>query len=273
MNEPEASVMDVSHGTQLLSTGEAAKLCSVKPDTVLKWIKKGLLEAARTAGGHYRIHRADIEPLRHGRRFGDLTCPPPPRCTPQPLRCWEYMSGGGEVSEECKRCVVYRVRAAWCFQVAGLGRDIGHAKHFCRTSCQDCSYYRRVRGMAAHVLVITSDRVLVQALSRDSGHGVAFQIAGNPYEASAAIEGFHPGFLVLDRDTVGLNEADLMDCLARDPRVPGLKVILAIRQGAAEPRIPPAYRRMVVGVLHKPFGPAKVAEVIESLPVEALAAS
>ncbi len=265
--------MDTRDGTEFLSTGEAAKLCSVKPDTVLKWIKKGLLEAARTVGGHYRIQRSDIEPLMRGRRFGDLTCPPPPKCVPQPLRCWEYMSAGGEVLEECKRCVVYRVRAAWCFQVAGLGRDIGHAKHFCRSTCQDCSYYRRVRGMAAHVLVITSDRVLANVLSRDSEHGVTFQIAGNAYEASAAIESFQPGFVVLDRETAGLNEADLMDCLAKDTRIPGLKVILAVRQGTAEPRIPPFYRRMVVGVLRKPFGPGTVAEVIDSLPVEALAAS
>ena len=38
-----------------LSTGEVARLCSVNPDTVLKWIKKGQLAATRTAGGHYRI--------------------------------------------------------------------------------------------------------------------------------------------------------------------------------------------------------------------------
>ena len=44
-----------------LSTGKAAKALSVTPDTVLKWIKSGKLDARRTAGGHYRIHPGEIE--------------------------------------------------------------------------------------------------------------------------------------------------------------------------------------------------------------------
>jgi excisionase family DNA binding protein len=34
----------------LLSTGRAAELCSVTPDTILKWIKRGRLSGVRTAG-------------------------------------------------------------------------------------------------------------------------------------------------------------------------------------------------------------------------------
>ena len=44
----------------LLTTGKAARLCSVKPDTVLKWIKKGVLPATRTVGGHYRVEEQDL---------------------------------------------------------------------------------------------------------------------------------------------------------------------------------------------------------------------
>ena len=44
----------------LLTTGKAARLCSVKPDTVLKWIKKGVLPATRTIGGHYRVEEQDL---------------------------------------------------------------------------------------------------------------------------------------------------------------------------------------------------------------------
>ena len=50
----------------LLTTGQAAKLCAVTPDTVLKWIKKGRLEATRTAGGHYRVALPDLEPFMAG---------------------------------------------------------------------------------------------------------------------------------------------------------------------------------------------------------------
>ena len=45
----------------MLSTGKVAKLRSVTPDTVLKWIKGGQLPAIRTAGGHYRIARRDLD--------------------------------------------------------------------------------------------------------------------------------------------------------------------------------------------------------------------
>jgi len=35
----------------MVSTGQAAKLCSVTPDTILKWIKNNKIEAVQTAGG------------------------------------------------------------------------------------------------------------------------------------------------------------------------------------------------------------------------------
>ena len=50
-----------------LTAGKAALLCSVKPDTVLKWIKKGRLPAIRTVGGHYRVEERDVlQALAHG---------------------------------------------------------------------------------------------------------------------------------------------------------------------------------------------------------------
>jgi excisionase family DNA binding protein len=51
-----------SAGTDLLSTGEAAKELGVSGKTVLRWINDGLLPARRTrAGGQYRVDRADLE--------------------------------------------------------------------------------------------------------------------------------------------------------------------------------------------------------------------
>ena len=257
----------------LLTTGKAARLCAVKPDTILKWIKRGRIEAARTAGGHYRIQLQDIEPLIRGRRFGDITSPPPPECNPQPLRCWEYLSPKGQLREECKKCVVYRVRAAWCFQVAGLGQDIGHAKQFCKTSCEDCAYYRRVRGLATQVLVITADRSQVHRVRGETCKGLSLQFAANAYEASAVIQSFQPGFVVLDRETHGAEENELLNCLACDPRVPGLRIILAVRPGLAGRRPSGPYRDLVVAVVEKPFSARRVAEVIDSLPVEALSSA
>lgn len=87
-------------GRHILTTGQAARLCSVTPDTILKWIKSGRLEAHRTAGGHYRIKRRHLSDLE--------LVPPRPRNFSY---CWEFYSSDGSIQAKCKNCVVYRTRA------------------------------------------------------------------------------------------------------------------------------------------------------------------
>lgn len=45
----------------VLTTFEAAKLCNVSYNTIKNWIKRDLLSAYRTAGGHLRIRREELE--------------------------------------------------------------------------------------------------------------------------------------------------------------------------------------------------------------------
>lgn len=45
----------------VLTTFEAAKLCHVSYNTIKNWIKRGLIEAYRTAGGHLRLKTVDLE--------------------------------------------------------------------------------------------------------------------------------------------------------------------------------------------------------------------
>lgn len=45
----------------VLTTFEAAKLCNVSYNTIKNWIKRGMLHAYRTAGGHLRIKREELE--------------------------------------------------------------------------------------------------------------------------------------------------------------------------------------------------------------------
>ncbi len=45
---------------ELLSTFEVAKIVGVHHQTVNSWVRKGWLPAARTPGGHRRIHREDL---------------------------------------------------------------------------------------------------------------------------------------------------------------------------------------------------------------------
>src|SRR5690349_1493066 len=146
--------------TQLFTTGEVARRCSVKPDTVLKWIKKGRLRAARTLGGHYRVEERDILPLLAKAPTLEPAALPKASLLSHPLRCWEYMSE--EVREECRNCVVYRVRATWCFRLAAAIRTSGHGKRFCTGSCQDCPYHRHVHGQSTNVLVVTRDEKMIQ---------------------------------------------------------------------------------------------------------------
>ena len=94
--------------SRLLTTGEAAELCSVRPDTVLKWVKKGRLRAVRTAGGHHRIEHRVLESFLRAHRVGGES-PPANETTAQPVRCWEFFSDQGILRDACKQCVVYRV--------------------------------------------------------------------------------------------------------------------------------------------------------------------
>src|SRR4051812_24081201 len=43
------------------STHEVARICRVTPMTVIRWIEDGRLGAFKTAGGHRRVPRADLE--------------------------------------------------------------------------------------------------------------------------------------------------------------------------------------------------------------------
>jgi excisionase family DNA binding protein len=257
-----------SDDTDWLSTGQAAALCSVTAATVLNWIRTGKIEGVRTPGGHYRIKRDRLGPMMTRRR------PSVPVAAAKPgrrnLRCWEYLGERGKVRTECLDCVVYRVRATWCFQIATLGLDTGHSRRFCPTSCDDCSYYRRVQGIPTNVLVVTSDPEVLASLEVEAPEDLEIRFARTAYEASAVVEDFLPAFAVVDLETPAGREGLLLENLGRDPRLPGLKTVVALgrsreRGGWQEERSP-----FVSGRIEKPFGIDDIRAVIESFPVEVL---
>lgn len=252
-----------------MTTGQAAKLCSVTPDTVLKWIRKGRIPAVRTAGGHYRIDPQNILPfVRKPSAVAGVSMREPGREEGQALRCWEYLSDGGTVSEKCKECVVYQVRAAHCFKLADMQEDLGHSRRFCSRSCDDCGYYRRVKGLPTNVLVVTGDELLIRSLSEEARESVSLRVARNDYEASATIESFRPTFVVVDRELCREEGPGLLESLASDPRVPGLRIILAVPGGTDGSMSEGLSNKAVSGVIEKPFSLRRIAAMIESLPVE-----
>jgi excisionase family DNA binding protein len=251
-----------------LTTGQAAKLCSVTPDTILKWIKKGRLSGTRTAGGHYRIERRDLEPYIPGPQYEDQSGRHGSVMAEQIPHCWELFTGSGSVRDHCQQCVVYKVGAERCFVMAALDVEIGHSRHFCQSSCDDCAYYRWVQGLATNVLLITPDDRLIHTLSAQEHERVALRCAHGGYEASAIIHDFRPAFVAIDIDLLFDGEAGLLESLSRDARIPGLRVILVVHGGTVAEDYSPLLRDVVVGVLRRPFAVADIAAAVSSLEVD-----
>jgi DNA-binding NtrC family response regulator len=157
-----------------------------------------------------------------------------------------------------------------CFELLGLGKEVGHTKLFCQNSCEDCAYYRRVKGLKINVLVVSQDEDLIGNLAGEESEDLALRFAHNSYEAAAAIHDFRPAFAVVDRDLIPDGGKELVACLSTDSRVPGLKIILAVA-GAGRRRRKES-EKGAVDVLVKPFGLARVAEVVKRLPVESVVA-
>jgi len=249
-----------------LTTGEAASLCGVKPDTVLKWVKSGKLPARRTAGGHHRIDFHDLE--AYTRSAGKLFVHAGEGgSAPHALRCWEYLSDRGRVREECLRCIVYQVRAAMCFEMLGVGGGNSHARQFCQMSCEDCVYYQRVRGFEAKVLIVSSDEQMLGALSSQECEGLSLHFARNAYEASTLIPVVRPAFVVVDKSLSPSGWGELVDCLAQDSRVPGLKILLAAMHIASADRTR-LLERGVADVVAKPVSLDAIRAAIGKFPVE-----
>ena len=248
----------------MLTTGKAAQLCSVKPDTVLKWIKKGVLPATRTIGGHYRVEEHDLLDVLSQESAGANHTEERALCS-RPMRCWEYMNNGP--GTECQECIIYKAHASWCFRMVGLVRGNGHAKRFCTGLCQECPYYRRVHGLPTNVLVISQDEGLIQNLAKRESEWVAFRFARRGYDASAIISVFRPAFVVFDQAILERLGVALLDALASDPRTLGTRILVAVRKGSMGFRI---HNRAIYATIEEPFNADELVAIVNRIPVETL---
>lgn len=249
-------------GSSSLTTGKAARMCSVKPDTVLKWIKKGVLPATRTIGGHYRVEEEDLHLVltqdESDQKTETVLCS-------RPMRCWEYMNNGP--GGECRDCVVYKTHASWCFRLVAITKGAGHGKRFCGGSCQDCPYFRRVHGLASNVLVVSQDESLIRELARQESDEVAFRFARRGYDASAIISVFRPGFVVIDQVILEELGMTLLDALAADPRARGARIIVAIRKDSIGWRCP---GHVVYATIQEPFQADEIVALVSRTPIETI---
>ncbi|MFH1762614.1 MAG: helix-turn-helix domain-containing protein [Gemmatimonadota bacterium] len=218
--------------SELLSTGEVARLCGVSRDAVLKWIRKGKLPAIRTPGGHFRVPREVCQ----GLAMQDPSLKPwisqlGEAAESGPLRCWEYFGDSGSPREACESCLVYLARAQNCFRLAELGEESGHRLHFCRTDCRTCAYYRACQGLATEVLIITRDEGLIRQLERRADpERVSIRFARSGYEGSAIISTFSPALIFMDSDLAEVRNGFLPDSILRDERIPAVRPVVACRK-------------------------------------------
>ena len=127
-----------------ITTGEAAAIFDVEPDTVLRWIKSGDIPAIRTPGGHYRINRN----VFLTKMIKDTAINENKETQSAFSYCWEYNSESGIIRDDCKECIVYKSRATLCYELGNLPFSIGHAKLICSESCEDCQYFKSILQFA-----------------------------------------------------------------------------------------------------------------------------
>lgn len=129
---------------EYLTTFQAAQVMSVTPDSVLKWIKSGLLNARKTPGGHYRISRKNLETLLEGK--GNKTQAKPVQQKKVFVYCWEFNNNKLDCQQGCDDCVVYKIRAERCYKISNFPTEFGHLRKFCKSSCDDCEYYKFLKS-------------------------------------------------------------------------------------------------------------------------------
>ena len=239
----------------MVSTGQAAKLCSVTPDTILKWIKNNKIEAVQTAGGHYRIIREKLKPymvvsLEHIKE--------------NPLQinyCWQYHSDKDDVNEGCRECMIFKSKAEKCYLVAGLGENAGHSQTFCTTSCYECDYFHLMNSSPISVLIISENEQLKQKLQREVKGNLTLKFACCGYDTSMIIQEFRPDYIIIDESMVNSNPDEICKHILNDPRVHGSQIVLAIAQQRAEKKIPEG----VCASIRIPFNASDMEECFQNL--------
>ena len=128
-----------------LTTFQAADILSVTPDSILKWIKSGKLEAIRTPGGHYRIPRQNVEILlkeSEQKRSKKVKSPDEVR-----QYCWEFNSEQTNCNSDCDNCLVYKSQALRCYEMSNLPVEHGYLKNYCTSTCENCNYYKFIMSL------------------------------------------------------------------------------------------------------------------------------
>ncbi len=215
-----------------ISTGRAAGICGVTPDTVLKWIKKGKISAFRTVGGHYRIRLESLKPLLESpdKVLENL----PGSSGGETGFCWEYTDFDGEESKNCRDCVIFKAKAERCLVYAGQNQYSDFADRNCKETCEECEYFRYIRKSTYNVLIITNDNKFKEKINSGISGNMNIKYSCCGYETAMTIQDFRPDYIVVD-ETLDKSDADeIITNLINDSRVHGAQIVIATEDKISE---------------------------------------
>jgi len=249
---------DTSKNKDHLTTTQVARILSVSPDTVLKWVKAGKIQSFRTLGGHFRIPMEALETLS-----GDKTMAKIPEAELQRIStyqyCWEYLSQGGEIKPECHECITYRSRSRRCYELRDLPEGLGCLRLYCKSDCNDCDYYKMVSEQGFNVLVLSDSSKIIRDYDEMDGNGLHIRFVSSEYECAMIIEKFRPDFIVVDCTFGRKRTETVCRSLFNDSRIPVVRLILSSKVK----KLSEYCDKEVFGWIKKPFTVQQLRDCIE----------
>jgi len=242
---------------EYLTTTQAAKILSVSPDTVLKWVKAGKIKSTRTLGGHFRIPIEALQLVSQKSREAALNGEIPQAADFQ--YCWEYLAHGGDIKRECGDCITYRSRSKRCYELRDLPEGMGCLRVYCKSTCTECEYYKLVSGQGLNIILLAESRRLFRGWDHlDDIGDIHIRYAESEYECSFLIEKFRPDYIVVDCSLGKRRTATVVRNLFNDVRIPVVRIILASRTK----QLKEFCDKQTCGWITKPFDIAQLKDCI-----------
>jgi len=241
------------------TTTQAARLLSVSPDTVLKWVKAGQLSSYRTPGGHYRIPAEAVTALLPDGDTQDIAVGIT-REEPDFAQCWDARADETGIREACRDCQVFTSRARRCYEVRADPAAFTQLGLDCPDDCADCDVYHYTHGRDRSVLVVSRHTGWTDKLNAQAQvHVLDLEVVASEYRCGAVLERFRPDFIVIDRSFGAYRTREICRHLREDPRLPLPRIVLTSRQARWDAEC----EGDVCGWIRKPFTMERLGKYID----------
>lgn len=255
-------MVDKLTNKEFLTTSQAAKVLSVSPDTVLKWVKAGKIKSNRTLGGHFRIPVSEVK-MFNGSVSDDFENGNNGLTAVPYQYCWEYLAAGGAIKSECKDCITFRSRASRCYELKDIPGGLGCLNLMCDTECSRCEYFKVVNGQKLNILILSENNNIVQDLESLDENGIfRIHFSEDEYSAAIAIQEYRPDYIIVDCSIGKRRTGYICNNLFNDIRIPVVRIILSSKSK----NIKDYCDKEVFGWIRKPFDVEQLRECIRGVP-------